>query len=89
MMIKYKKLPENIEELIPEAIDYLQSRSDIQFAYLSPLILRMKVLENKKIVVDQEPFLRHQYESITMREDFDFSVRKKAMPERRFLLKKS
>ncbi|MDI6776575.1 MAG: nucleotidyltransferase domain-containing protein [Syntrophales bacterium] len=138
-MIKYKKLPENIEELIPEAIDYLQSKSDIQFAYLfgsfgrgkplplsdvdvavyfkeptdiqerrmevlgalmnllqtdevdlvilnrAPLTLRMKVLENKKIVVDQEPFLRHQYESLTMREYFDFSIREGAILERRFL----
>lgn len=33
-MIKYKKLPENIEDLIPQAVAYLQSMEDINFAYL-------------------------------------------------------
>lgn len=138
-MIKYKKLPENIEEFIPMAIDYLRLRLDIQFAYLfgsfgkgkplplsdvdiavylkeekdlqekrldilgamidllktdeidlvilnnAPLTLRMKILESKKVVVDHEPFARHQYESLTMREYFDFAIREKAILGRRFL----
>jgi predicted nucleotidyltransferase len=138
-MIKHHKLPAHIQDLIPEAIAYLGSRSDIQFAYLfgsfgrgkplslsdvdiavyfthitdiqdrrmeilgalthllqtdevdlvilnrAPLTLRMKVLEHKKIVVDHEPFLRHQYESLTLREYFDFSIRERAILERRFL----
>ena len=33
-MIKSKKLPANIEDLIPKALTYLQSRPEILFAYL-------------------------------------------------------
>jgi predicted nucleotidyltransferase len=33
-MIKYNKLPANIEDLIPKAVTYLRSRSEILFAYL-------------------------------------------------------
>ena len=138
-MIKYKKLPANIEELIPRVMAYLQSMPDILFAYLfgsfgrgkhlplsdvdiavylkeptvvqdkkmeilgalidilqtdeidlvvlnsAPLPLRMRILENKKVVVDHEPFLRHHYESLTMREYFDFSILEKKILNRRFL----
>ena len=138
-MIKYSKLPENIEDMLPKAETYLRSRPDILFAYLfgglargkplplsdvdiavylretvdsfekkleilgkltglletdeidlvmlneAPLTLRMKVLENKRIIVDNDPFLRHEYESLTMREYFDFSIKEMAILERRFL----
>ncbi len=138
-MIKYSKLPENIEDMLPKAETYLRSRPDILFAYLfgglargkplplsdvdiavylretvdsfekkleilgkltdlletdeidlvmlneAPLTLRMKVLENKRIIVDNDPFLRHEYESLTMREYFDFSTKEMAILERRFL----
>jgi len=138
-MIKYTKLPENIERLLPTAQAYLQSRSDIIFAYLfgslakgrctplsdvdiavylsegvdaiekklqilgrlmelletdeidlvilntAPLTLRMKVLENKSVIVDNAPFLRYAYESVTMRKYFDFSIREMSILERRFL----
>lgn len=137
-MIKYKRLPQNIEHLIPKTLAYLQSRSEILFAYLfgsfgrekllplsdvdiaiflkepadfqekkmeilgalidllqtdeidlvilniAPLTLRMKILENKKVVVDHMPSLRHHFESLTVREYFDFSVVEKAILERRF-----
>ena len=33
-MIKYKKLPENILQLLPEAVDYLESHPEVIFAYL-------------------------------------------------------
>jgi hypothetical protein len=138
-MIKYKKLPANIEDLMPKALKYLQKRPDVIFAYLfgsfgrgkhfplsdvdvavylkepsdiqekkmeilgtlidilqtdeidlvvlnrAPLPLRMRILENKKVVVDREPFRRHHYESLTMREYFDFSILEKQILNRRFL----
>jgi len=138
-MIKYKKLPTNIEDLIPKALTYLQSMPDILFAYLfgslgkgkhfplsdvdiavylkepldvpekkmeilgalidilqtdeidlvvlnnAPLPLKMRILESRKVVVDREPFLRHNYESLTMREYFDFSILEKQILNRRFL----
>ena len=138
-MIKYKELPENIENLMPNALAYLRSRPAIIFTYLfgsfgrgkllplsdvdiaiflkeptdfqenkmeilgalidllrtdeidlvilniAPLTLRMKILENRKVVVDHMPSLRHHFESLTIREYFDFSIVEKAILERRFL----
>jgi hypothetical protein len=138
-MIKYTKLPQDIEKTLPEAIDYLQERQDIEFAYLfgsfgrgkplplsdvdiavylqepadvkekkmeilgalmdllkteeidlvilnsAPVTLRKKILESKKVIVDHRPFLRHRYESLTMREYFDFSIKETVILERRFL----
>jgi predicted nucleotidyltransferase len=51
----------------------------------APLTLRMKILENKKVVVDRAPFLRHQYESLTMRQYFDFSFIESFILSKRFL----
>jgi predicted nucleotidyltransferase len=138
-MIKYSKLPQNIEALLPKAAIYLQSKEDILFAYLfgglargkplplsdvdiavylskgadaieskleilgklmelletdeidlvilnlAPLTLRMRVMETNKVIVDNDPFSRHRYESLTMREYFDFSIREMNILERRFL----
>jgi predicted nucleotidyltransferase len=138
-MIRYKKLPANIEDLIPKALTYLQSMPDILFAYLfgsfgrgkrlplsdvdiavylkeptdvqekkmeilgalidilqtdeidlvvlnsAPLPLRRRILESKKVVVDHEPSRRHHYESLTMREYFDFSIKEREILNRRFL----
>lgn len=138
-MIRFSKLPENIISLIPDAVNYLQSREDVIFAYLfgslakgkktplsdvdialylsqksryiqckmdifgsladilktdeidlvilnsASLTLKIKILENKRLLVDKAPFLRHKYESLTMREYFDFSIHEKAILEKRFL----
>lgn len=138
-MIKYSKLPENIESLIPGAVAYLSSMDEVRFAYLfgglaggkptplsdvdiavylledtnllekkmeilgkmielletdvidlillnkAPLSLRKKILESRRVIVDNDPFLRHKYESLTLREYFDFSVKEMAILERRFL----
>ena len=138
-MIRYKKLPANIEDLLPKALTYLQSVPEILFAYLfgsfgkgkqlplsdvdiavylkeptvvqekkmeilgtlidilqtdeidlvvlnsAPLPLRMRILESKRVIVDREPLVRHHYESLTMREYFDFSILEKEILNRRFL----
>jgi len=51
----------------------------------SPLALRMKILENKRVIVDEAPLIRHRYESLTMRQYFDFSYKEKAILSRRFM----
>ena len=138
-MKKYSKLPENIDELLPNASDYLESYNEVLFAYLfgglakgnqrplsdvdiavylsgvadfaekkleilgglndiletdeidlvilntAPLSLEMKILENKKVIVDKDPFLRHRYESQVMRKFFDFSVLESGILKRRFM----
>ena len=138
-MIHNSPLPKNIEELLPEAYEYLRADEDILFAYLfgslarkkagplsdvdiavycrkgssfpekkleilgnlasvletdeidlvvlnrAPLALRMKILENKRVIVDKAPSIRHRYESLTMRQYFDFSYKESFILRKRFL----
>ena len=41
-MIKYQKLPENILTLLPAAIEYLESNSEVLFAYLFGSLAKAK-----------------------------------------------
>lgn len=138
-MIRTKRLPENIMELIPKAAEYLSSLSFVRFAYLfgglarqgprplsdvdiavflsvqedlpsrklemleglmdilktdeidlvvlnqASLPIRMRILSGGKLLSDSSPFDRHAYESLTMREYFDFSYIEKSILQRRFL----
>jgi len=138
-MIKFKKLPENIFQLLPGAVKYLESHPKVLFSYffgsltkgiLSPLSdvdiaiflekgdnladrkleilgklidiletdeidlvvlntaelpLVMGILKNKKLMVDKDPFARHQFESLMMRKYFDFSIIESAQLKRRYL----
>jgi len=131
--------PENIVELLPAAVDYLESNPKILFAYLfgslakgkpqplsdvdiavyiaepfslsqikldilgelieilhtdeidlvvlntAELPLAMNVLKSKKVIVDKDPFVRHIFESLTMRKYFDFSIKEIAILQRRYL----
>jgi len=137
-MMRISPVPENIEELLPEAYEYLRADKAILFAYLfgslarkkarslsdvdiavycreespfpekkleilgnlasilktdeidlvmlnrAPLALRMKILENKKVIVDRVPLIRHRYESLTMRQYFDFSYKESFILRKRF-----
>jgi predicted nucleotidyltransferase len=51
----------------------------------APISLRGRILRDRRIIADREPFLRHRYESLTTREFFDFAVRERAILERRYL----
>jgi hypothetical protein len=73
-------------EILGSLIDILQTDEiDLVVLNSAALPLRMRILENKKVVVDREPFLRHHYESLTMREYFDFSILEGEILNRRFL----
>ena len=73
-------------EILGVLIDLLETDEiDLVILNEAPLTLKMKILESKAIVVDHSPFLRHRFESLVMREYFDFSVLEKAILERRFL----
>jgi predicted nucleotidyltransferase len=43
-----------------------------------------RILQNRKVLVDKDPFLRHKYESIILREFFDFTIKEKDILKRRF-----
>jgi len=60
--------------------DYL----DLVILNQASLPLAARVLQSKKILVDKNPFLRHQYESLTLRKYFDFAQKEKAIFKRRY-----
>ncbi len=137
-MIKYEKLPDDIDLRIPLAAEKLEEDPRVVFAYLfgshvagfqsplsdidiavylssagnepeakldiftylsnalgtdeldlvilktAPVSLTGRVLSNRRVIVDKEPFVRHEYESIELRKFFDFSHIEKRHMARRY-----
>ncbi len=50
----------------------------------APISFAGRILQKRKILVDKDPFLRHQYESRILREFFDFSIKEKEILHRRY-----
>ena len=50
----------------------------------APISFAGRILRNRKILIDKDPFLRHQYESRILREFFDFSIKEKEILHRRY-----
>lgn len=50
----------------------------------SPISLVGRILQNRKLLVDKNPFLRHKYESITLRKYFDFATKERDILKRRY-----
>ena len=73
-------------EILGKMIELLETDEiDLILLNTAPLSLRKKILENKRVIVDNDPFLRYKYESLTIREYFDFSIKEMAILEKRFL----
>lgn len=50
----------------------------------APISLVGRILKQKKLLADNQPFQRHQFESLAMREFFDFSYLEQNILRRRF-----
>ncbi|MGQ9570870.1 MAG: type VII toxin-antitoxin system MntA family adenylyltransferase antitoxin [Thermodesulfovibrionales bacterium] len=50
----------------------------------APLSLTGRVLQNREVVVDKDPFLRHRYESTVLRKFFDFKIKERDILKRRY-----
>ncbi|MGO9410105.1 MAG: type VII toxin-antitoxin system MntA family adenylyltransferase antitoxin [Spirochaetia bacterium] len=57
---------------------------DLAVLNVSPISFVGRVLQNKRLLVDKEPFLRHRYESLKLREFFDFKIKEDAFFRRRY-----
>lgn len=57
---------------------------DLVVLNTAPLSLRGRIQRHRLTIADRNPFLRHRYESLTMREFFDFSIRERAILEGRY-----
>jgi predicted nucleotidyltransferase len=79
-------LSEEKLDILGNLMDILQTDEvDLVLLNRAPLPLKMKILEHRVVIVDNNPFLRHRYESLTMREYFDFSFLETGILKRRYL----
>ena len=60
-------------EIIENLVDILRTDEiDVIILNQSSLSLSMNVLKNNRVLVDKKPFLRHTYQSLIFRKNFDF-----------------
>jgi len=60
------------------------SELDLVILNAAPLSLAGRILQNRRVLVDKEPFRRHAYESLTLRKFFDFHIKEEAFFAGRF-----
>lgn len=58
---------------------------DLVILNTAPLPLAIRIIKDKKLLVDNKPFARHAFESLIMRKYFDFSFLEQGILHRRFL----
>jgi hypothetical protein len=57
---------------------------DLVILNTAPLSLAARILKCREILVDRHPFIRHLYESLIMRESFDFYTLETSILKRRY-----
>ncbi|ABQ24588.1 type VII toxin-antitoxin system MntA family adenylyltransferase antitoxin [Geotalea uraniireducens] len=57
---------------------------DLVILNTAPISLAGRILQNKQHLVDKEPYLRHRYESLTLRKSFDFRKKEETLFELRY-----
>ena len=50
----------------------------------APLSLSGRILRDREILIDKNPYLRHKYESLILREFFDFGIKEREILQRRY-----
>lgn len=71
--------------ILGDLADILEKdRIDLVILNSASLVLKAQVLKHKIILVDKKPFLRHKFESLALREYFDFSVKERDIYKRRY-----
>ena len=57
---------------------------DLVILNTAPISLAGRILQKNQLLVDKEPFRRHRYESLTLREFFDFRKKEEAYFQLRY-----
>lgn len=57
---------------------------DLIILNMSPVSLTGRILQERKVLTDKNPFLRHKYESFILRNFFDFKMKEKLILKRRY-----
>ncbi|MGB4270443.1 MAG: nucleotidyltransferase domain-containing protein [Spirochaetota bacterium] len=60
------------------------SEIDLVILNTAPVALAGRIVSQKIVIVDKEPFIRHSFESLTLRKYFDFSIKEKLILYRRY-----
>ncbi|MDH5202854.1 MAG: nucleotidyltransferase domain-containing protein [Nitrospirota bacterium] len=60
------------------------SELDLIILNTAPISITGRILQNKQILVDKEPSVRHAYESLTLRKFFDFRIKEDALFSMRY-----
>ena len=79
----------------PKKLDYLELFSrisrildtdeiDLIILNNAPLSIVGRILQQRMILADKDPFLRHKYESLILREFFDFQIKERDILKRRY-----
>jgi uncharacterized protein len=73
--------------ILGELADHLET-DDIDLVVLNsaPLTLQARVVRDRQVLVDRQPYVRHAFESLVMRKYFDFSIFETSILNRRFSL---
>ena len=82
-----KEVMEKKMEILGDLMELLETDEiDLVILNTAPLSLAGRILESRKVIADNDPFVRHKYESLTMREYFDFSRKEMDILKRRYSL---
>ena len=57
---------------------------DLVILNSAPLTLKARIILNKEMLIDKSPPLRHSFESLVMRQYYDFSIKENNIFERRY-----
>jgi len=79
----------------PSKLDYLEMFSkiaktldtdeiDLVVLNYAPLPLAGRILQNRRILTDKNPFFRHRYESLVSRKFFEFQIKERDILKRRY-----
>jgi len=73
-------------EILGDLIDILKTDNvDLVVLNTAPPSLRMKIIQTKKVLADNSPYIRHVFESAAMRAYFDISKIENRILEERYL----
>jgi hypothetical protein len=60
------------------------SERDLVVLNTAPISIAGRVLQNRQLLADKDPFRRYAYESLTLREFFDFRIMEEEFFTRRY-----
>jgi predicted nucleotidyltransferase len=72
-------------EILRKLTDILKTDEiDLVVLNKASLPLTARIIKNKKILADNDKFLRHRFESLILRKYFDFSIKERSIFKRRY-----